>query len=171
LEGRAPRARGAEGELGDRIMSALEKSPESREPAGRTPLMTLDGISQVFDTKAGPIRAVDNIDLSVNPGEVLCLVGESGCGKTTTARCILRAIEPTHGQILFRTESSGSADMLQLSPAELRGLRREMQMIFQHPFTSLNPRMTLLDIVGAPLPHAFKGRGPRGWPRRGWEHP
>jgi peptide/nickel transport system ATP-binding protein len=99
----------------------------------------------------GQVRAVDGVSFDIYEGETLGLVGESGCGKTTTARCILRAIEPTGGHILFRTASGEAANILRLSPAELRGLRREMQMIFQDPFTSLNPRMTLLDIVGEPL--------------------
>jgi peptide/nickel transport system ATP-binding protein len=99
----------------------------------------------------GHVRAVDGVSFEIREGETLGLVGESGCGKTTTARCILRAIEPTRGQILFRTAAGASADILRLSPSELRALRREMQMIFQDPFTSLNPRMTLLDIVGEPL--------------------
>ena len=99
----------------------------------------------------GHVRAVDGVSFEIREGETLGLVGESGCGKTTTARCILRAIEPTRGQILFRTAAGTSPDILRLSPSELRALRREMQMIFQDPFTSLNPRMTLLDIVGEPL--------------------
>ena len=78
-------------------------------------------------------------------------MGESGCGKTTTARCILRAIEPTSGEILFRSEDGGTVDVVAAPRAQLRGLRQEMQMIFQDPFSSLNPRMTLMDIVGEPL--------------------
>jgi len=110
----------------------------------------------------GHVRAVDGVSFDIYEGETLGLVGESGCGKTTTARCILRAIEPTRGQILFRTQSSTTVDMLQMRPAELRALRREMQMIFQDPFTSLNPRMTLLDIVGEPLlVHGTKHRRER----------
>ena len=110
----------------------------------------------------GHVRAVDGVSFEIREGETLGLVGESGCGKTTTARCILRAIEPTRGQILFRTVAGTSADMLRLSPSELRALRREMQMIFQDPFTSLNPRMTLLDIVGEPLlVHGMKNRRER----------
>src|SRR5215510_7746732 len=71
----------------------------------------------------GHVRAVDGVSFEIREGETLGLVGESGCGKTTTARCILRAIEPTRGQILFRTAAGASADILRLSPSELRGLR------------------------------------------------
>ncbi|GAB4436073.1 MAG: dipeptide ABC transporter ATP-binding protein [Anaerolineae bacterium] len=99
----------------------------------------------------GYVRAVDDVSFYVNEGETLGLVGESGCGKTTTARCILRAIDPTSGQIRFHTQDNRLVDIAALSGAEIRPLRREMQMIFQDPFASLNPRMTLLDIVGEPL--------------------
>jgi len=99
----------------------------------------------------GHVRAVDDINFFINEGETLGLVGESGCGKTTTSRCILRAVHPTAGQILFRTGAGNLVDVATLPDAELKPLRSEMQMIFQDPFSSLNPRMTLLDIVGEPL--------------------
>ena len=99
----------------------------------------------------GQVRAVDDVNFYINEGETLGLVGESGCGKTTTARCILRALKPTGGQILFRTQAGQVVDVATLPNDEMRPLRREMQMIFQDPFASLNPRMNLLDIVGEPL--------------------
>lgn len=104
-----------------------------------------------FKRVVGQVRAVDDISFYIREGETLGLVGESGCGKTTTARSILRAIDPTSGEILFRTASGEVVDLATLPEKELRPLRREMQMIFQDPFASLNPRMNLLDIVGEPL--------------------
>jgi peptide/nickel transport system ATP-binding protein len=98
----------------------------------------------------GHVKAVDDVSFFVNKGETLSLVGESGCGKTTTSRCILRAITPTAGQVLLNDDGR-TVDVMTLPKRELRSLRRQMQMIFQDPFSSLNPRMTLLDIVGEPL--------------------
>src|SRR5438067_13900624 len=99
----------------------------------------------------GHIRAVDDVSFFVRPGETLSLVGESGCGKTTTARCVLRAVNPTAGEVLYRAADGSVVDVASVPRARLRPLRREMQMIFQDPFSSLNSRMTLLDIVGEPL--------------------
>ena len=99
----------------------------------------------------GHVRAVDDVTFYINQGETLSLVGESGCGKTTTSRCILRAIDPTAGQILFRADDDTVVDVAALPESKVQRLRCKMQMIFQDPFSSLNPRMTLLDIVGEPL--------------------
>jgi oligopeptide/dipeptide ABC transporter ATP-binding protein len=100
---------------------------------------------------SGQVKAVDDVSFSIDPGETLSLVGESGCGKTTTSRCILRAIDPTAGEIHFRTGSGEQIDIATLERAKLRPLRRQMQMIFQDPFSSLNPRMTISEIIGEPL--------------------
>ncbi len=105
----------------------------------------------ILQREVGQVRAVDDVTFYVEKGETLSLVGESGCGKTTTSRCILRAIRATAGQILFRPEDGSVVDVTTLSKAQLRPLRRQMQMIFQDPFSSLNPRRTLFDIVAEPL--------------------
>jgi peptide/nickel transport system ATP-binding protein len=104
-----------------------------------------------FAKTVGHVRAVDDVSFFVNEGETLGLVGESGCGKTTTSRCILRAMPPTSGEMLFRTKEEQTVDLAKLNRGELRPLRPQMQMIFQDPYGSLNPRMTLFDIVGEPL--------------------
>ena len=116
----------------------------------------------LFRRVVGQVRAVDDVSVAVEEGEALGLVGESGCGKTTTARCILRAIDPTDGQVLYRTRDEKIVDLAPMSGAELGPLRREIQMIFQDPFGSLNPRMTLFDNVGEPLlVHGMRNRRER----------
>ncbi len=102
-------------------------------------------------TPVGAVKAVDGVSFRIEPGETLSLVGESGCGKTTVSRCILRALKPTAGEIRFRAAGGGAIDVARLSKRELRPLRRHMQMIFQDPFSSLNPRMMIGDIIGEPL--------------------
>ena len=110
----------------------------------------------------GHIRAVDDVSFTVQQGETLALVGESGCGKTTTARCVLRAYEPSSGQIVFKTARGDEVDLATLTRSKMRPLRREMQMIFQDPYASLNPRMTVLDIVTEPLEvHGISNRRER----------
>ncbi len=111
--------------------------------------------------EVGAIRAVDDVSFDIKEGETLGLVGESGCGKTTTSRCILRAVEPTSGEVLYRSADGSVVDVAAAPRTQLRSLRREMQMIFQDPFSSLNPRMTLLDIVGEPLVIDGLGRSER----------
>jgi peptide/nickel transport system ATP-binding protein len=122
------------------------------------PVLEVRGLRKLFPIRrgflrrtVGYVRAVDGVGFSVGPGETLSLVGESGCGKTTTSRCILRALTPTAGEILFRTAAGAVVDVAKLEKRALRPLRREMQMVFQDPFSSLNPRRTLLDIVAEPL--------------------
>jgi len=98
----------------------------------------------------GTVKAVDDVSFEMRRGEMLGLVGESGSGKTTAARAILRALKPTSGSVMLRTES-GWADLARLPEPQLKRLRPRMQMIFQDPFSSLNPRMTVGRIVGEPL--------------------
>jgi peptide/nickel transport system ATP-binding protein len=126
--------------------------------AGAPPILEVKGLKKFFPVRkgllrrtVGHVRAVNDVSFELRPGETLSLVGESGCGKTTTSRCILRALPPTAGSILFRTGEGAVVDVATLPKRQLRPLRRQMQMIFQDPFSSLNPRRTLLDIVAEPL--------------------
>jgi len=117
------------------------------------PVLEIRNLKKHFPVKKGVLRrtvgqvyAVDGISFAIGVGETLGLVGESGCGKTTAGRAVLRLIEPTSGSI-----EVGGTDITHLSKSELRPYRRQMQIIFQDPFSSLNPRMTAGDIVGEPL--------------------
>jgi oligopeptide/dipeptide ABC transporter ATP-binding protein len=124
----------------------------------RANVLEVDGLSKEFPIKSGllqretgRVRAVQDVSFSIARGETLALVGESGCGKTTVSRCILRALPPTRGAIRFSPAPGSSIDMAPLSRRALRPLRRHIQMIFQDPYASLNPRMMVGDIIAEPL--------------------
>ena len=108
-------------------------------------------ITGMLRRTTGYVKAVDDVSFSLQEGETFGLVGESGCGKTTTGRAILRAIEPTDGEVLFRMNSGERINTATADRETLRRLRQEMQLIFQDPFASLNPRMTVFDVVADPL--------------------
>lgn len=121
------------------------------------PLIEIRGLSKRFPIHSGlsrritgEVRAIDGVDLTIMRGETLGLVGESGCGKSTTGRAILRAIEPSEGEILFH-DRAGTVDVAQLGRHELKRIRRRMQMVFQDPYASLNPRMNVEAIIAEPL--------------------
>ena len=121
-------------------------------------VLSVEGLKKYFPIRRGLLRrvighvkAVNDVSFKIGRGETLSLVGESGCGKTTTSRCILRAIQPTEGAIRFHTDQGHDVDVASLPRMELRPLRRQIQMIFQDPYSSLNPRMTIADIIGEPL--------------------
>ncbi len=135
-----------------------------------TPLLSVRGLCKHFPVMSRGfrprvvklIKAVDDVSFDLAPGETLGLVGESGSGKTTTARCVLRAITPTAGTAQFRLPGREPVDLVQLSDRQLKPLRQHMQMIFQDPFSSLNPRMTVGDIIGEPLLlHGLAGKAER----------
>ena len=105
----------------------------------------------IFQRVVGQIKAVDGVSFSVRRNEVLGLVGESGCGKTTVGRAILRLYTPTAGEVWYRTASGERIDVAKLSSRQIKPLRREMRMIFQDPFSSLNPRRTVKELIGEPL--------------------
>jgi peptide/nickel transport system ATP-binding protein len=123
------------------------------------PLLEVKNLKKYFPIKkgfllsrvVGHVKAVDDVSFYIHEGETLGLVGESGCGKTTTGRMVLRAYEPTSGEIWFQDRKLGRVDVSTLDPQQLRHIRQNMQMIFQDPYSSLNPRFTLLQIVGEPL--------------------
>ena len=133
------------------------------------PLLEVNNLKKYYPIKGGPlkrtvghVKAVDDVSFVVNDGEILSLVGESGCGKTTTAKCVLRAIDPTAGEVMFRRASGEVIDVAQVKESDLLPLRSEMQLVFQDPFGSLNPRKNLLDIIGEPLlVHGVKSRQQR----------
>ena len=163
--GEAALAAGSEAQENPAAEAASPRMPSSPVDAGDL-LLRVRGLTKAFNVKATKRRslremwratpdkflAVDHVDFDVARGETLGLVGESGSGKTTVARCILRAIDPTEGVVdFFDPEGDGATDLARLPPKHLIPLRRRMQMIFQDPYSSLNPRMTVGDSVAEPL--------------------
>ena len=111
-------------------------------------LVEVNGLKQYFPIKTGfmksvPLKAVDGVSFAIRPGETLGLVGESGCGKTTVGRSLLRIYTPTDGEVFYNGEK--------VDKNSIHHMRKEMQMVFQDPYSSLNPRMTVEDIIGEPL--------------------
>ena len=135
------------------------KPPQRSASTHEAPLLEVRGLKKYFPIKKGilsrhvaDVKAVDGLDFTVGHGETLSLVGESGCGKTTAGRSILRLIEPTAGQALYREHSGADpVDLFQITPGAMREYRRDLQIIFQDPFASLNPRITVGNTIGEAL--------------------
>lgn len=150
---------------GERLVSLREIGPKKKptgeralEPAATAPLLEVQGVAKSFVSHKEPfwgkgkstiVKAVDDVSFVVGRRESVGLVGESGCGKTTLSKMILRALKPDRGRILFRTDD-GRLDLASVAPVDL-AVSRAIQMVFQDPFSSLNPRMTILDIIREPL--------------------
>jgi peptide/nickel transport system ATP-binding protein len=124
------------------------------------PVIEVDHLRTYFHTDDGVMKAVDDISFRIDEGRVLGIVGESGSGKTTMGRCIVRLYEPTGGVIRYREPNGGEIDLVQAKGETLKAMRRQVRMIFQDPFGSLNPRMTVAQIIGEPLlvNHVARGR-------------
>jgi peptide/nickel transport system ATP-binding protein len=136
----------------------IDAAVDTPAPAVQEPLLRVRHLvkqyalrGRRFGRARGTVQAVDDVSFDLREGETLALVGESGSGKTTASRCILRAVTPESGDILFRAKSGDVVNLATVHRKELRALRAEIQMVFQDPYSSLNPRMTVLDIVGEPL--------------------
>jgi peptide/nickel transport system ATP-binding protein len=111
-------------------------------------LLEVRNLKKYFSTKAGLLHAIDGVSFSIDKGKTLGIVGESGCGKSTTGRCVLRLLEPTSGEVVFN-----GRNILELGRRDLNKARKDMQIVFQDPFSSLNPRKTVFDTIAQPLKH------------------
>jgi peptide/nickel transport system ATP-binding protein len=140
------------------MSTVTDANAAARTEPGGEPLLEVRDLRMHFPIQqgflrrtVGAVRAVDGVTFAIRKGETLGLVGESGCGKTTTGRCILRVYEPTGGQIRYHRPDGRAVDLATLDNRDLKPYRRQIRMIFQDPYSSLNPRMTLLQIIGDPI--------------------
>ncbi len=114
-------------------------------------IMEVKGLHKRFTSKGITVKAVTDVSFNVKPGETIGIVGESGCGKTTLGRCIVRAYDASEGEVFYRTKAGEALDFLKADKNKMKEIRKEIQMIFQDPYSSLDPRMTVLDIIKEPL--------------------
>ncbi|MDF2543666.1 MAG: peptide transporter ATP-binding protein [Herbinix sp.] len=119
-------------------------------------ILKVKEMSKTFSSKKVDVKAVNNVSFEVKRGETVGIVGESGCGKTTLGRCIVRAIQSTSGEVLYYSEDGKEYDLQKIDHKTMKTIRKEIQMIFQDPFSSLDPRMTVYDIISEPLKANFK---------------
>ncbi len=135
-------------------------------PTQHNDLIAIQGLKKYFPIEkgffkrvTGHVKAVDDVSFTIRQGETFGLVGESGCGKTTLGRCVLRAVEPTDGTVTLRAEDDRNINITALNNTELRGIRKDVQMIFQDPYSSLDPRMTVYDIISEPIYYGGIAKG------------
>jgi peptide/nickel transport system ATP-binding protein len=119
-------------------------------------ILKVKEMSKTFSSKKVDVKAVNHVSFEVKRGETVGIVGESGCGKTTLGRCIVRAIESTEGEVLYLSEEGKEYDLQKIDKKTMKTVRKEIQMIFQDPFSSLDPRMTVFDIISEPLKANYK---------------
>ena len=114
-------------------------------------ILEVKNLHKRFTSKGITVKAVTDVSFEVKPGETIGIVGESGCGKTTLGRCIVRAYSASEGEVFYRTRADEEVDFLKVDRKKMKEIRKEIQMIFQDPYSSLDPRMTVLDIIKEPL--------------------
>ncbi len=155
------------------LAAARQQRRRQQQPEAGTPLLKAERLVRrfqprnqgIFSLGGGEFTAVNDVSLNIRRGQIIGLVGESGCGKTTLCKMIMRALTPTSGRVVHYADGANAADIYSLNEQDLMDYRRRVQFIFQDPFGSLNPHMTVLDILTEPL--AIHGLGNSGW-RRQW---